>query len=149
MNMKYLALCMLFLSATAFADERRMLPLSPAEEWRMECTTCHMAYPPRMLPAASWRKMMTNLDKHFGSDASLDDLEVRKITRYLEANAAKNWRGAVPDRISETPHFKREHRRIAADVIQRPAIRSLGNCVACHAGAEKGDFEEDRVRIPR
>ena len=42
-----------------------------ADKWRTECSSCHIAYPARALPAASWKKIMSGLDKHFGVDASL------------------------------------------------------------------------------
>src|SRR5512145_3377199 len=49
---------------------RRAQPSDP--EWLEECGACHIAYPPRFLPAESWREIMIGLDDHFGSDASLD-----------------------------------------------------------------------------
>lgn len=146
--MKSLFLLLLALSFPALADERRMLPIKPSEEWKLECGSCHMAFPPGLLPAASWRKMMANLDKHFGTDASLNARETREITDFLVANAGSRWRLGTPERITEDAHFKREHRRITADVLKRPAIRSITNCVACHTAAAQGDFEEDRIRIP-
>jgi hypothetical protein len=33
---------------------------------REECAACHSAYPPGMLPAASWQRVMANLPRHFG-----------------------------------------------------------------------------------
>ncbi len=134
----------------ALADERRLLPLQPSEEWKMECGTCHLAFPPRLLPAESWRKMMGSLDQHFGTDASLSPRETREITDFLVKNAASRWRSpTAPLRITETAYFRHEHDELAASVWKRAAIKSKGNCAACHPAADKGDFEEDRVRIPR
>ena len=31
-----------------------------------ECGGCHLAFPPSMLPASSWRRMMGELENHFG-----------------------------------------------------------------------------------
>lgn len=137
-------------SIPAQADERRLLPVHPSEEWKMECGSCHLAYPPRLLPAASWRKLMASLDQHFGTDASLSPRETREITDFLVKNAASRWRSpTAPQRITETAHFRHEHDELAASVWKRAAIKSPANCAACHPAADKGDFNEHRVRIPR
>lgn len=41
--------------------------------YRDECGGCHVPYPPQLLPKASWQAIVAGLDKHFDSDASLDD----------------------------------------------------------------------------
>ncbi len=33
-----------------------------------ECGACHLAYPPSLLPQASWRGIMDGLADHFGED---------------------------------------------------------------------------------
>ncbi|MGE5450523.1 MAG: diheme cytochrome c [Acidobacteriota bacterium] len=126
------------------------VPLLPA--YQQECAACHMAYPPGMLPAASWQSIMSGLPKHYGSDASLDAASVKKLTAWLTANAAASPRmSARPpqDRITQAAWFVRKHDEISASVWKRPSIKSAANCMACHAGAEQGDFNEHRVRIPR
>ncbi len=139
-----------FTAVPALADERRMLPLQPGEEWKQECGACHLAFPPRLLPAESWRKTMGGLDKHFGTDATLSPRETREITDFLVKNAASRWRGSTaPLRVTESPRFQHEHREIAASIWKRAAIKSPANCAACHPAADKGDFEEHSVRIPR
>ena len=40
--------------------------------YKEECGSCHMAYPPGLLPARSWTKVMSGLDNHFGDNAELD-----------------------------------------------------------------------------
>lgn len=137
-------------SFSALADERRMLPVKPSEEWKQECGACHLAFPPRLLPAESWRKMMGSLEQHFGTDASLSPRENREITDFLVKNTAGRWRSpSAPLRITETAHFRHEHGEIAAAVWKRAAIKSPANCAACHPAADQGDFNEHRVRIPR
>ena len=84
-----------------YNGEDRGRPLLPSQvnaKWQQECASCHMAFPPGLLPAASWKKMMSGLDQHFGADAS---------------------------------------------------IKSRSNCMACHAGADKGNFDEHKVMIPK
>jgi hypothetical protein len=38
-----------------------------------ECGVCHIAYPPQMLPARSWKKIMAGLADHFGENATLPE----------------------------------------------------------------------------
>jgi mono/diheme cytochrome c family protein len=117
--------------------------------YKQECAACHMAYPPGMLPAASWLAIMTGLPKHYGSDASLDAASVSKLSTWLTANAAPAATRPAQDRITRTGWFVHEHDEISPSVWQRASIKSAANCMACHAGAEQGDFNEHRVRIPR
>ncbi|WP_298607072.1 diheme cytochrome c [uncultured Thiothrix sp.] len=120
--------------------------------WKAECSACHMAYPPGLLPASSWQAMMGGLDKHFGTDASLDEAAVKEILPFLEANAAPEPRKSSAEptlRITETAWFKHEHDEISALTWKNPKIKSAANCAACHTQAEQGNFDEDTVRIPR
>ncbi|MEZ5449518.1 MAG: diheme cytochrome c [Thiolinea sp.] len=123
--------------------------------WKAECSECHMAYPPNLLPAESWRRLMNNLDNHFGDDASLDAETVTEILGYLEQHAAparrleQDAQGEPVIRITETRWFKHEHDEISPLVWKRPSVNSASNCAACHTRADRGNFDEDFVRIPR
>ena len=125
---------------------------SPLEaKWQQECSGCHIAYAPALLPPKSWRLVMAGLGKHFGVDASLTATESAQITDFLVRNGSSRWSGAAaPLRITETRGFLKEHRgdELPADAFTRPAVKSAANCQACHPGAAKGDFNEDRIRIP-
>ncbi len=121
-------------------------------KWLAECGACHFAYPPRMLPAESWRAIMSGLDKHFGSNASLDAESANEITAFLEKNADTKKHEAAGKpllRITETRWFKSEHREVAARVWKNPKVKSPANCSACHSQAERGDFNERNVKIPK
>ena len=63
------------------------LPAVVNAKWKGECSSCHIAYPPHLLPAKSWRMLMSGLDRHFGSDASIDLADAQEITVFLEKNA--------------------------------------------------------------
>lgn len=119
--------------------------------YQTECASCHMAYEPRFLPAASWQRVMNTLDKHYGTDASLDAASVKTISTWLQANAGNASRLGTPpeDRITRSRWFLREHDEIPAATFKRPRIGSAANCMACHTGADKGNYDEDSVRIPR
>ncbi|HEY0665547.1 MAG TPA: diheme cytochrome c [Gallionella sp.] len=130
---------------------RRMQPSNP--EWLAECGACHIPYPPRFLPAESWREIMIGLDDHFGSDASLDARTAGEISAFLEQNARRkktipDASGKYPLRITDSRWFRREHARAASRVKDDPKLRNLANCGACHMQAESGSFSEHDVRYP-
>src|SRR5512139_1675295 len=120
-------------------DERgsgRLPPVANAA-WQAECTSCHEAYHPGLLPARSWQAVMAGLDRHFGENAALDPPTRDDITRFLVANAADrngNRRSAkiaasipsaaAPLRITETRYIQNKHDEIRAEVWQRPAVGS-------------------------
>lgn len=143
--------------APAFADDdergersRRRVPLLP--QYQQECSSCHIAYPPGMLPAASWQRLMDNLPRHYGTDASLDDASVKQLSTWLAANAGtyKRVREQPPeDRITRSAWFERKHDEVPASTWKRPAIKSAANCAACHPKSDQGDFNEHDIRIPR
>jgi hypothetical protein len=122
---------------------------------REECGSCHMAFAPSMLPASSWKRMMANLDNHFGDDASVDAQTAARISRYLVANAAdsggsqyagKLLRGVALDnaplRITELPKWVSEHREVSAREWRHKEVRSKANCVACHSAAARGYYDD-------
>jgi hypothetical protein len=126
-------------------------PRAPDPTYAKECGACHLAYPPRLLPAASWRALLAGLDRHFGEDASLEPEVRAALEAWLVEGAGGGRRaeGAAPSlRITEGAWFRHEHDEVPPDAAARPAIRSLANCAACHPGAERWDFDEDRVKIP-
>ena len=66
---------MALLGATLAAragDDRRGPGVALLPRYQQECAACHVAFPPGMLPADSWRRLMNDLPRHFGTDASLD-----------------------------------------------------------------------------
>jgi hypothetical protein len=136
--------------ARADGDRRAAVPLHPT--YRAECASCHIAYPPGMLPASSWQRLMQGLPEHFGSDASLDPATLKELSQWLDANAGTGKRvGEVPtqDRITRSAWFLRKHDDVAPATWKRPAVKSPANCAACHTTADQGDFNERQIRIPR
>lgn len=138
-------------AAPARADEGPRLPAVVPKAYTQECGSCHIAYPPGLLPARSWQRLMTGLDAHFGSDASLDPATVQQLSQWLQANASssRKLRAEPPqDRITKADWFVREHRRVDGAVWAHPSVKSAANCAACHPGAERGDFDEHGLRAP-
>jgi hypothetical protein len=133
----------------ALADGHRYLATDPV--WKAECGSCHLPYPPELLPASSWRALMNGLDRHFGTDASLESATAARISAFLERNAGRDRSesGRPLLRITESRWFRHEHDELGGTVWKNPKIKSPANCAACHADAEAGDFDEHGARIPR
>ncbi|MDP1612060.1 MAG: diheme cytochrome c [Sulfuritalea sp.] len=153
MMKKLLAALLLTTALAAQADSYR-LPKNPVFE--EECGSCHLAFPPQMLHADSWRAMMGDLSRHFGSDASIDEKRRVAITDFLVANAGGRKTGTTRDaqgkpllRITQTARFERKHGEITAATWQRPSIKSPANCAACHPRAADGEYSDHWVVIPK
>ena len=130
--------------------------------YKEECGSCHMAYPPGLLPERSWKKVMAGLESHFGDNAELDADTAKTISEYLYQHSAEKssyrrsrkimrslGKNDAPIRISDTPYIKHEHDEIPDKLIKHNTeVNSMANCNACHSEAEKGIFDEDGVKIP-
>jgi len=134
------------------------------EQYAEECGSCHFAYQPGLLPAASWQKLMTPaaLHDHFGEVADLDEGTRKQLVKYIMANSSEKSYykiarkmtyatedGEAPLRITEIRYFKRKHHEITEQMVKgNKDVRSFSNCGACHRKADKGIFKEDTVSIP-
>lgn len=129
--------------------------------YEKECGSCHFAYPAGLLPSSSWNKMMSNLDKHFGDDATVDEKTFQTLSSYLNENSAEksmqykrsrkiveNLNGTIPDSISKMPYMKKKHEDIKEYLITQKEVKGMFNCTACHQNAKKGIFSDDDVNIP-
>jgi nitrate/TMAO reductase-like tetraheme cytochrome c subunit len=144
--------CAALLALSGLAQAERAYAVAPLPAHQQECSSCHVAYPPGLLPAASWQHLMANLGKHFGTDASLDAASTQEISAWLQAHAGTGRRGGEEgpqDRISKTNWFVRKHDEVSSATWKRASIGSAANCSACHAGAAQGNFNEHEVRIPK
>ncbi|MFG1489654.1 diheme cytochrome c, partial [Oceanospirillum sp. HFRX-1_2] len=118
-----------------------------------ECGACHIAYPAQLLPKAAWQDILSNLDSHFGEDASVDIPIRDELAGYLSRNASdstnagkfrKFTRGidinTPPIRITELKYFERKHDEInyRKMVLNNPDVGSFSQCQACHEKAEQG-----------
>jgi hypothetical protein len=138
-------------AATVQADERTAT-VPPLPHYQQECASCHIAYPPGLLPASSWQRLIDGLSHHFGTDASVEAAVAAELSAWLTTHAAKRSVGADPpaeDRITRSRWFVREHRKVPAPVWQHAAVGTKSNCAACHRDAARGDFDDDSVMIPR
>jgi cytochrome c553 len=147
----YLPLLILAVLAMPVYAAKMTMPSDKPKAYETECASCHLAYPPGLMGQKNWQNIMSSLNKHFGTDASLDAKTESEITPWLLKNAATKQKYsdfAPENRITKTTWFIRKHNEVRVDVWKRAGIKSPANCSACHADAVKGDFDEDRVRIP-
>lgn len=141
----------LFAAGAACADGGRAMPPTVPPAYTQECGSCHLAYPPGLLPARTWQRVMSGLDRHFGADASVEVATARELGAWLAAHAGtyKRVRQEPPqDRITLSDWFLHKHRQVEPAVWQLPSVKSAANCVACHGGAEQGRFDEHALRMP-
>ena len=115
-----------------------------------------MLYAPGLLPAEAWRQQMQTLDEHYGSNATLDAEQAREILDFLLRASAANRlpvepspTAGEPPRISQTRWFDQKHDEVSEAKFRRESVGGRANCVACHRDAERGDFDDDKVKIPR
>ncbi len=137
---------------SAQAGEKNLQPATMLPSYQKECAGCHLAFPPGMLAPATWSRIMQGLEKHYGTDASLDAVTTTDISTWLQKNGGTYKRvDAHPpgNRITESAWFVREHRKVRAEVWARPSINGPVNCAACHTQAELGNYSERNIRIPK
>jgi hypothetical protein len=135
---------------------------SVSETVSYECSDCHLAYPPQMLPQRSWRRVMEQITDHFGEELSLDAETHQEVLRYLLDHAAdrskrkearKFLRGLGPEdapiRITGTPRWRDKHDEVPDSAWSDERISSRASCEACHTKAESGLYDDDDgLRIP-
>lgn len=138
----------LLLALPAWAGGDRHSAPIPAN-YRSECGSCHTPFPAGLLSAAGWKTTMAGLDKHFGTDASLDAKAAAEIGAWLEKNASRRIESdAREPRLTTTAWFKHEHREVPAKAWQDNRIKNPANCAACHKGADQGRYGEREIDIP-
>jgi hypothetical protein len=146
-----------------FSRHKEMAPVIN-KTYQAECGSCHFAYPPGLLPAKSWEKLLDAkaLEDHFGDNAELDAETLANVRDYALANAADksyNKRSRkiakatedveAPLRITEVRYIKRKHHEIPEKMVKgNKDVKSLSYCDACHSQAGKGVFDSDTVKIP-
>jgi hypothetical protein len=106
-----------------------------------ECGSCHLAFPPSMLPASSWKRMMGELTNHFGDDASVDPATARHITNYL-AEQCRRYRRPTLQRKTTARDLDEQgaaaHHRTRPLGQGTPRSSRLG--VAAQGGAQQGQL---------
>lgn len=146
-----------------FQRQKNVKPVTD-KLYQDECSECHFAYQPGLLPAKSWEALLNAvaLRKHFGVNAELDNDTLKKIHDYAVDNAAdKSWHkrsrkialataeGATPLRITELRYISRKHHNIPEKMIKgNKGVKSLSFCDKCHTQSAQGIYDTDTVSIP-
>ena len=133
----------LFMAEAAHADGKRFGPYP--DVYTQECASCHVAYPPELMTKKGWATITSTLDKHFGTDASVDAKTRDALDGLLASRAATRERNAPSEpsaRLTRTAWFASEHGSMP------PAKTSFANCAACHTQAEKNDYSERQIKLP-
>ncbi len=156
-NLRLLAaLLPLALPLTAQADKLRQ-PVDAPPALQAECASCHLAFPPTLLAADDWRRVMATLDKHYGDNASLDEKTRRAIEDFLVRNAGKAAKvgaggtaqpGGEPPRLTATAWFVRKHHEVPRADWTHANVKSAANCTACHTRAADGSYREREIIMP-
>ncbi len=159
---------LLFASCAAYAD-KLSLPTDAPPAFQAECTSCHLAFPPQLMAADDWRRVMATLDKHYGDNASLDEKTRLALENFLVRNAgspkkvgaASSGRfrpdglpaggtaeGAELPRITTSAWFKRKHHEVAKADWTHAKVKTPANCAACHTKAAAGSYREREIVMP-
>jgi hypothetical protein len=145
-------------------DHKAKAGLAPVKDelYRAECGACHFAFPPGLLPARSWEKLMENLHDHFGESAELTPEDYDRVLNYLRSEAADTSdyarsrraasmiaAGETPLRITETRYFQRLHEEVPKRVFKdNPKLKTISQCKACHTRADQNSYRESEIEIP-
>ena len=130
--------------------------------WRDECGSCHLPFYPSLLPSRSWARLLSERDKHFGTDLGLDESTRVALLTFLTAQAAERHlteagvkidgslaSSETPLRITQTPYWIKKHKDIRETDWLAPKVKSKANCDACHLDAVQGTFEDAAMRLPK
>lgn len=108
--------------------------------YRDGCGGCHMPYPPQLLPAKSWERILNGLADHFGTPVDLLAPQSNDIKLFLISGAATGKMEREDTlRITETAWFRHEHR----EKLGKETAGSMTDCLTCHPGAIQGEFDDD------
>ncbi len=147
--MKRFTLLVLLLEGSLASAHEGRLAVPEHSAWKQECGSCHVAYPPQLLTAADWQRLMGSLDRHFGDNAALEPRISQEILAFLKRHAGSGKTHSAPSlRITETPWFRRAHHEVSAAAWTHPVVKTPANCAACHVRAAQGDWSEHGVRMP-
>ena len=147
---RWAALAAISLAGAASAAESTRAPLPPT--YVEECGSCHVAFPARMLDAASWSAVVGGLEQHFGVDASVDPKTLEPIRAYLASGARSKPTAADGKpllRITETRWFRHEHDEVPSRLRTGPEAVKSADCGACHPQAAAGSYSERSLRLPK
>lgn len=100
-----------------------------------ECSTCHIAPSPAVLPTQTWATLLINPD-HYGQQIDvLQRPSIDLVWEYIQFTSRPMMENeTAPDRIRDSRFFRALHPRVE---IERA---DLGSCMSCHPNAWDYDY---------
>lgn len=146
----------------SYIKKVNILPEEKNMTYAQSCSACHTLYAPGLLPARSWKVMMSGLADHFGDNAEMEAKNRDEVSAYLQRNAADVVENIyseqlllsipadeAPLRFTDTSYFKLVHDMVHPEmVIGNPDVRSMARCDVCHHETLEGRYNRFAVQIP-
>lgn len=100
------------------------------------CSTCHLAVPPAVLPTQTWQRLLQD-SQHYGVTIKpLVDPPRLLVWNYLRTfSRPLNKQEEIPYRTEESRFFKALHPQ-----VKLPRPTNLSSCISCHPGANEFNF---------
>ena len=89
-----------FLSGLSLAQAQVSAPIPAFTPYTQQCTVCHNAYPPGMLSAVAWQKLIEDMPAHFDGSVMVNVVTQNEISDWLQQNV----RAGSRPRPAATPH---------------------------------------------
>jgi Dihaem cytochrome c len=109
------------------------------------CSTCHIALPPAVLPSQTWKNLLQD-SQHYGAQLQpLVDPPRVLVWKYLSTFSRTQLKEEeTPYRVNSSRYFKALHPK-----VKLPSPVQIGSCVSCHPSANEFNFrrikeEEER-----
>ncbi len=131
------------------------VPIPAFTPYTQQCNVCHLAYPPGMLPAASWKKMLDDMPQHFTAQVMVNIDTQNQISEWLQAHAgtfALVAEEPPQHRITQSAWWQKIHignSKLPAAVWKKPPVAKGSACVSCHHNAAQSEFNAKAVRVPK
>ena len=145
-----------FLSGLALTQAQVSVAIPAFTPYTQQCTVCHNAYPPGMLSAIAWQKLMADMPSHFGGSVMVNVDTQTEISDWLQKHAGTFVPAASQDppqhRITQSDWWQNIHRnskKMPAAFWKTPMRLSASNCIACHAQAAAGEFNGKTAKVPK
>jgi hypothetical protein len=130
-----------------------------AQAWSVECSGCHLAYPPGILPTASWDRMLGEQHEHFGEDLALSGAKLAVLRDYMLQTPAASWSAwklqrsaaasGAPQRVSEVAFWRHAHHDVPDSAFRPPTSAGRHDCEACHFDAQSGIFHPRMIHMSK
>lgn len=125
------------------------------------CTDdCHKIYPPFLLPEKSWKRIIDDMDNHFGeeiTEANISLSQQASIREFLYENSAehsareaavkimKSLGDLRPKAITKTAYWREVHKNIPRSAYKDKKIKDKSNCWNCHKDFEEGVLSDMNI----